>query len=175
VSEFADILAQAQLPETSVGLCLRRDLTGRFRELERRLQTANTVAASLGERAESSVVAEEMEALRKEMADREVTFQIRALPALEWARFTAKLPQRAKDEEPDEFAAKRFYPAIAGLVSRCVVDPVMTVDQVNELVDVLSGGDWNLLSSTVWAINDDREGVPFSVAAYAMTHSEGGL
>lgn len=174
MTSFDDVLAQAALPETSVALCLRRDLTARFRDLERRLASANTVAANLGERAESSVIAEEMEALRKEMAEREVTFHIRALSALEWVRFEARLPQRAKDESPDEFAANRFYPAIAGLVSRCVTDPVMTVEQVGQLVDVLSGADWNLLSGTVWAVNNDREGIPFSVAAYAMIHSEGG-
>lgn len=174
MTTFEDVLKQAALPETSVALCLRRDLAGRFRELERKLQTANTVATSLGERAESSVIAEEMEALRKEMDAHEVTFRIRALKALDWDRVEASLPQRGKDESPADFAAERFYPVIADLVSRCVIDPVMTVEQVGQLVDVLSGADWDLLSGTVWEINNGREGIPFSVAAYAMTHSEGG-
>lgn len=172
--KFEDVIAQAQLPETSVSLCLRRDLTSRFRELESKLRSANTIASSLGERSESSAISEEMEALRKEMSDNEVTFRLRALPALEWSRFKAELPQRGKDESPADFASKRFYPIIAALVSRCCVDPEMTPDQVNQLVDVLSGGDWDALSNAAWTINEDREGVPFSVAAYAATHNSGG-
>jgi hypothetical protein len=173
VTSFDDIIAQAKLPETSVGLCLRRDLTARFRELERKLATANTIAANLGERAEATVIAEEMEALRKEMAEHEIQFQLRALPAVQWRRFMASLPQRGKDEAAEDYASKKFYPRVAELVSRCCVDPVMTPEQVDQLVDVLSGGDWDSLSTAVWGLNDDREGIPFSVAAYAATQTSG--
>lgn len=172
--DFADVIAQAALPETSVALCLRRDLNSQWRDLERKLQTANTETASIAERSEKSIVAEQMEALRKEMAIHEVTFRLRALPALEWNRFEASLPQRNKEETAEDFLTTRFYPRVAELLSRCSVDPAMTPDQVNQLVDVISGGDWNALSTAVWALNDQREGVPFSAAAYAAIQSNDG-
>jgi hypothetical protein len=171
VTDIEAVLAEARLPEDSVSLCLRRDLTSRFRELERQLRTANTKAVSLGERSEAKVIAEQMEELRTEMAGSETTFHLRALPSLEWAAFSATMPQRTKDESVEDFATKRFYPKMAELVSRCCYDPQMTVDQVDRLVDVLAGNQWDELSGAVWSLNADREGVPFSVAAFALMRS----
>lgn len=174
MTSFEEVIAQAALPEDSVDLCLRRDLTSKFRELERRLQTASTEKANLGERSEASVIAEEMEALRREMVAASVTFRMRALPAPEFNRFKLSLPQRGKDESSEDFVSQKFYPRVVELVSRTCFDPVMTTDQVDQLVQVLSNGDWNALQVAAWGVNDDREGVPFSVAAsVAMASSDG--
>jgi hypothetical protein len=172
-ADIEDWLAEASLPEDEVALCLRRDLTGRFRELERRLRTANTTAVSLAEPSEAKVIARQIEELRAEMAKHERVFHLRALRSLEWAAFYASMPQRTKDESVEDFTTKRFYPKMAELVTRCCYDPVMTVDQLNRLVDRLAGSQWNELSGAVWDLNADREGVPFSAAAYAMTASSG--
>jgi len=171
MTAFDTLITQARLPETTVPVCLRGDLVAEFQALERQLQTASTVAPSLGERAPARVIAEQMQALREEMTAAEIPVRLRALPALEWANFAATRPAPRKDDESKDAWLARWFAWMAELVSRCAIDPVMTVEQVGQLVDHLSGVQWDDLSNAAWSLNEQRVKIPFSDAASGLTQA----
>lgn len=167
MTTFDDIVKQAQRPETSVALCLLGNLVAEYRELERKLQTASRVADSLGERSEASVIAERMRDLETQMSDSTVTFRLQAMKARAWSDFKDTRPVKL-DDETEQQLNDRFFDWVCQLVSRCCVDPEMTPDQVAELVDHLSGAQWDELSNAAWRLNAQGVAVPFSVAASAL-------
>jgi hypothetical protein len=168
VTTFEEILAQAKRPRTSVQLCLRGDLTAPYVELEQRLRTASRTSESLGKKSDAVVIAEQMRALEAEMAAASTTFVLEAMHPKAFSDFVATQPERAKDET-DEALGERLFGWAAELVARSVVEPVqMTAEQVGELCDVLSNGQWNELSNAAWALNRQDVAIPSSVAVSAL-------
>lgn len=173
MTEFAELIAGAKRPSTTVPLCLRGDLTAPYRELEQKLATASRTPASLGQKSDAMLIAEQMQALEAEMAAATKTFRLEAMPAKKWSDFHATAPERAEGETDEDWSA-RWFAWITELVARSVVEPVvMTADQVAELCDVLSGGQWDELSETAWRLNSRGVTVPFSVAASVLIPSAG--
>jgi hypothetical protein len=173
VTNIDDVLAQAKLPEDTVPICLRADLAAEYKRLERDLKGASTEAVSLAEPAPAKSIAKRMEELHAQMRAAETPFNLRALPSQEWAELYGRLPKRGKDEPEEEFRRTKSYPWFAELVARTVIDPAMTVDQVGQLVAVISGGQWNTLADACWTLNAEKEQIPFSVAAFALTAASG--
>lgn len=168
---FAEMLAQARRPTASVSLCLRGDLTGPYRDLERQLRTASREAPSLGQRSPALVIAEQMQALEAEMRAAEQAFELMAMPSKKWSDYYGTRPERTKDEA-DEAFKDRWFLWVCELVARSVTGPVvMTAEQVAELCDVLSGGQWDQLSEAAFELNSGQVAVPFSVAASALIPS----
>lgn len=168
-----EILATARRPEDTVPICLRGDLVSAFHELERRLPVAATVAANLGERAEVSVIAEQMQALREEMAEAEVPFLLRALPPKQWTKFHLTHPnEKGKDETPEAFE-ERVYRWTCEAVALTCVEPAMTPEQVDELVPLLSTRQWFDLYQRAITLNTGDVSVPFSEAASELTRRTG--
>jgi hypothetical protein len=169
MATFAEIKARASRPETSVSLCLAGSVLARYRDLEQRLERASTVAPSLGERSEASLLAEQLRDLEAEMSDASHTFVLRAMHPREWADFRLTVPERGEDEDAFKTA---YFAWLAELVSRCCIDPVMTSAEVTELVDDLSGSQWDKLANETWALNADEVTIPFSAAASALIGSD---
>lgn len=169
MTAFADLLAQAQLPETTVPLCLRGDLVARWRELERQLADADTTRPSMAELSQAQVIAEQMQALREQMQASEVTIRLRAMPALEWSRYAGTRPDPPGEGEDREAWRTRWFAWVVELVSRCAIDPEMSAGDVTTLVDRLSGAQWDELSNAAWAVNEGTPKIPFSAAASALT------
>ena len=169
MTKIAEIIARARLPETTVTLCLRGDLLAEWRVLERDLEEAPSVAPSLGEMSPRRAIAERMEAIRGEMTAAEIPVRLRALPAREWSAYAARRPLARTEDEPEDAWRSRWYVWTAGLISHCAIDPEMTVEDVDQLVDVLSGVQWDELSTAAWALNEQRVAIPFSAAASAQT------
>ncbi|GIG63606.1 hypothetical protein Lfu02_79780 [Longispora fulva] len=167
MTEFADILAVAQRPATSVPLCLRGDLVAEFRALERDLEQADRRAPSLAEASPAAVIAARMNALREQMLAATVAFRLEAMPPAAWSDFLATQPAKSKDIDEDAFKAA-WYAWVCQLVAHTCTDPVMTAEQVDQLVPRLSGEQWARLSDTAWSINASEVNVPFSVAASVL-------
>jgi hypothetical protein len=173
VTTFEELLAQAKRPGTSVSLCLRGDLTTPYRELEHRLRTASREAPSLGQRSDAAVIAEQMRALETQMAEATTTFTLEAMHPKAWSDLYNARPQRGKDETDDDWNV-RWFGWVCEVVARTVTGPVkMTAEQVGQLCDVLSGGQWDELSETAWGLNSEKVTVPFSVAASALIPPSG--
>lgn len=168
MTDIAEILARAKLPEDTVTLCVRADLVAEFEQLETRLRTASRVATSLAEPAEATAIARRMEELRAEMVDSQVEFHLRAWPARRFApiRDALKAMQPGKDETEEQWA-DRWHAAICDLVSKAVIEPQMTPEQVAQLADALSDAQWQQLSDAAWNVNSSKLPIPFSVAASA--------
>lgn len=168
-----EILANAELPEGAVTLCLRGSLVGRFEELQHRLQGASTKALSLGEPAEATSIARDMEDLRAQMQPYEVTFRLRALPPFAWEKFHGRLPEPGKTEADQATYDERFHAWVCELVSLVVYEPAMTAEQADELSQKLSGNQWKSLSDKAFVLNANRVDIPFSAAASELTRISG--
>lgn len=156
------VLAAARLPEKTVPLCLAGHLQARFEELERQLKAAQDSPARKLTDVGPQAIAEQMEALRGEMAESVVVFTLRALPSDEWRVLVAKHPS----EDPMlKYNADTLGPA---LVRRSVIDPQVSEEQWARLGKVLSDGQWEQLTDAAWALNRRAVDVPFSLAASQM-------
>lgn len=168
MTTFEELIAQAKRPGTSVSLCLRGDLTVPFRELERQLQTADRTAPSVGQRSDAAVIAERLRALETQMAEATTSFTLEAMHPKAWADLWAGRPMKQADEE-DEAFMERWFAWVCVVIARSVTGPVvMTAEQVAQLCDVLSGGQWDELSNTAFALNGERITIPFSAAASVL-------
>lgn len=178
MTDFKALLAGARLPERTVPICLRGDLTAEFEELERQLADAQrTSAASMEDTATAGGIAERMEELRQEMKAHTYPFRLRAMTRPAWRAFIADHPPRKDDEtgeldERDRYVginSETFYPA---LVRTSVVDPVMTDDEWRLLLDeALTDRQFDALSNAAWELNRRDVDVPFSLAASRMIRS----
>jgi len=171
VTTFDEILTAARRPETTVSLCLRGDLVGPYRELERKLRTASRTQVNLAEPSEASLLAAQMRDIEAQMAAASHTFTLRAMTAHEWSDFLVTRPERDPETKEETFRAA-WFDWTCQLVAVSCVDPQMTAEQVAQLCDVLSGGQWDELSNTAFGLNSREVTVPFSVAASALTQDD---
>ena len=162
MSNFDDIKKLAKLPTATVSLCLAGELVERIALLEQQLADAKP-ATNIGEASPKRVIAEQIAALQEEMRESTVDFHLRAMGARKWSKFWASMPTRG-EKEPDEAWDERVFPFYADLVSRSVTDPVMSVAQVDELVELIHGGAWNRLANHCINLNMGAVDVPNSDA-----------
>lgn len=168
--KIEEILAKAARPETTVSLCLAGPLVAEYERLEHGFRNASTVAMSLGDRAPAAEIAEQMNAVRSQMLEAEVPLLLRALPPRDWDAFASTMPGPAETDEERATFDDRYFLWVCQLVALTCVDPEMNADQVDQLVQQLSGAQWSQLSNAAYGINTKRQAIPFSVAASA-THS----
>lgn len=169
--DFDEILAQAKLPERTVTLCLREDLVAEYERLDTDLRGASRTVPSLGEPSPASVIARQMDAVRQQMLGHQVSFDLRAWPARRFATLRDAMPAKGKDQSAEEFSDV-WHAAICDMVSKMLVRPTATPDQVAALAEKLAESQWRELSNGAWEINAQGQAIPFSVAASAILSSE---
>lgn len=170
MSDIEDILAAAKLRERTVTLCLREDLVAEYEQLDVELRTASRTAPSLGDPAPAAVIARRMDELRQEMLAHQHEFRLRAWPARRFAAVRDGMPKKA-DGQSDEEYAEAWHAAVCDVVSKMLVEPKATPQQVAELADRLTEQQWLALSNAAWDINAAGQAIPFSVAASAILQS----
>lgn len=154
------IIAKARPSERTVSFCLRGDLNAQFEELDRELKEARELERSdhaLGETGRARAIAEQMESVRAEMRDAQVTFRLRALPPKRWVELRA--------EHMNEGGRLNVQTLGVPLVSESMYSPKATVDQLDGLLGVLTGGQWDELVSAAIVVNQGTVDVPFSPLA----------
>lgn len=156
-----EIIAKARPVERTVELCLRGDLSARFEELERQLREARqderAADRSLGDSTGGREIAEEMERIRNEMRESLVTFRLRAMPPKQWTALRGEHMDTNGRLDLQAFGP----PAVAA----SLVSPQVTAAQLDALVAVLSGGQWDELVNTAVVVNQGTVDVPFSQLA----------
>lgn len=169
MTDFDDVLKLASLPSRTVWLCLDGATLEEIENLQRELeQTPKATSVADGRRRE---LTEALAAAQQRMGESTVAFRLRAMPVRGeggWPAFMLTRPLRG-EKEPDEAYEVRAFPWYAELVSRTCIDPVMSLDQVTELVDLLSGAGWNELAGTAMNLNARKVDVPNFDAASAPT------
>ncbi|MFC5744832.1 hypothetical protein [Actinomadura rugatobispora] len=173
MATFEDILKSAKLPEGSVPLCLRGDLQRRHEDLERELQDAQEAdrqGSSLADGGKARKVAEEIQQIEREMREHTHPFAFRALPSREYRDLVAEHPPR-KDDQMDALYGVNMHTFPHTLISKCCIDPPMTVEQVADLCDVLTDGQQMDLFLCPAQLNRERVDIPKSAAASAVLAS----
>lgn len=162
------LLASAKLPERTVPVCIRGDLTAEVERLERQLQARREdTDARLSGDPEARAIAEKIEALRDDMGDATVELTLRALPRREFHRFLADHQPR-DDDAGDRGAGFNRETFHEHLVPACLVDPDLGDEQWTALADTFTAAQWNQLVTVVNQLNLESVSVPFSPASSAI-------
>jgi hypothetical protein len=151
-------MALASLPEETLPLCLAGNLVGELADLQRQRAEAGP-ATSIGERSPGAVLDDQIGELAERMKAATVVFKLRAMDGKKWDAHYAVMPTRAKDETDEDWLPRRFV-WVAQMVALTCVDPVMTGEQVGELVDRLHGLAWDRLSNKCWVLNQGEVEAP---------------
>ena len=158
-----EILDSAKRAEKSVRLCLRGDLVAEFEALEARLADL-TIGVGWGNGDDATAeVAARLTAIRAEMLEDTVTFTFRALRRIAWDELNTKHTGENNLLDVDAFLPE--------LVAACLVDPVMTAADLDELYDVINDGQRIDLGNAAWSVNTEATEVPFSERASVVMRS----
>lgn len=167
--DIEEWLAEAELPERSVSLCLRGSLVAEYERLDAQLRQAAQTAGSLAGNSPAQQIAAQMETLHAQMQDAGRTLRFRALPPRVFSDLRAKQPLEKKPNQTDDEHADAFHAWVCGIVAASCVDPVMTAEQVDRLSQTLSDGLWRQVTAAAWDVNTSAQDIPFSAAASALT------
>jgi hypothetical protein len=166
VLDFDAIKKRASLPTRTVSLCLAGELVEEHAQLELQLAELGP-ATSLAGGTDKRDLAEQILAVEEQMRESTVDFRLRALGAKVWTLFWGSMPTRGEKESDDSWG-ERIFPFYADMVSRCCVEPRMTIDQVTELADLLHSRAWNNLIGGCLGLNMGEIDLPNSAAASAL-------
>ncbi len=98
------------------------------------------------------------------MRDKTVEFHLKALGAKVWSLFWGSMPTRG-EKESDESWGERIFPFYADMVSRCCVEPRLTLEQATELGDLIHTRAWGNLVGGCLGLNMGEIDLPNSAAA----------
>lgn len=173
--DIKTLIGSARRAERSVQLCLRADLTAQMQDLQRQLEAAEKQAAATDSLAGSGVdvrgLAEQIEAVRKEMLGHTATFTMRAVPRRRWTELVAAHPAR-EGHPTDTVLGLNEDSFFEVLLKECTVAPALDDDDWKHLLDdVLSDAQWKTLTNAVWGVNCRDVDVPFSSAASRILSS----
>lgn len=171
--DFEAVKKLATRPVRTVPLYLDGETADEIEQLERRLEEL-PAPTSLGDSARQELAEQIVEAQNR-MRESLVEFKLVAMPVRgpdSWTLFVARQPERA-EKETDDAWQERIYPWYAEMVSRTVVEPAMSVEQVGELCDLLNNGSWMSLVNQCLDVNGRKLDVPNSEAASALTRNSG--
>lgn len=166
MANFDDLIGKARLPEGSVPVCLRGDLAARHEQLERDLAAAQDAdnADSLAAGGQARKIAQEIEQLQDEMREHTHDFVFRGLPSRQYRDLVEQHPPR-KDNATDAVFGADMSTFPVALIAKCCIDPVMTVEQVEQLADVTTEGAQMDMFMCAAGLNRNRVDVPKSVLA----------
>jgi hypothetical protein len=167
--DFTELLAEAKLPERTVRLCLRGDLTGALEQAELALtQALATPQTGLSDDRGIPALRARVEDLQHQVQDKARDFTLRGVTSRQWSDLVAKNPPR-EDHLGDKAMGYNIDTLFDELVALCLVKPALTADQVTQLADHLSAGQWDLLTDAALTVSRRKVDVPFSPAASDST------
>jgi hypothetical protein len=176
MSAVSDLLAQAKLPELVVPVCIRGDLAAEHEQLDEQLTTlrrdldADDLRVGDPRSAELTALAERIQHLEAEMKAATVPFRFRAQNRSKKAAVLLANPPREGDAQDKAFGANRdtYY---AAMIRACLVDPEPASDEeFEQLLDVLSDGQFQELAAAAVNVSGGPVTAPFSRAASAIIH-----
>lgn len=178
MTTFKDKLKAARLPERSVSICLRGDLTADFEAAERELKQAQEAVADSKEGAGVGAIIERIDGLRAEMLEHTEEFRVRAMPSPDFHAFKAAHPPRRDDDGTLNasdiqlgFNVETFFDA---LLKASVISPELDEGDWDALLAVLTDRQYNTLIDAAWFVNRNEVNTPFSSAASLAKRNSGG-
>lgn len=161
-----DLLNSAALPEKTVEVCLRGDLTAEVEDLERQMRDVRTNAQTMAERGTVSALAQRIEELRREMQSSAVVFRLRGLNRAGWTALLRAHPPR-KDDKVDAAMGYNVETFFSALIRACLLEPEVTDEQWERLEALLSSKQYDDLADAALTVSRRKVDVPFSFAASA--------
>jgi hypothetical protein len=169
VPSIEDVLGKIKVPVRAVQVCLDADLQAEHDELTARLEVLRRESrAKMGDSSEAREIAERVTELEHRMRESEVTFKFRGLTKAGLAKLYERFPPPegkalAWDVETGAYA----------LLAACAVEPTMTEDQAQRLLDSVSQGHADRLVGAAWLASTGSTQVPFSARASELTGGTG--
>jgi hypothetical protein len=167
--DFDDVVKRATRATRVVSLYLDGAAQGEIDEKSARL-AALPPPTSLGDDRRRQL-REDIDADRERIRDSRTDFRLAAMPVRgdnSWISLMSRTPIR-REGESDQAWQVRYFPWLAELVAATVIDPVMDVDQVGELCDLLQPGAWQELAGTCLDVNAGKVDVSNFEPASAPT------
>jgi hypothetical protein len=175
-SALDTLLEESKPASATVRLCLRADLQADWERLDAQLlklrqRTSYTLAVEVT--AEERALAERIQALEEQMAAATVELRVEALPRKAWRELMmAHQPREGNAADAGLLVnTDTFFDA---LVAACLVDPVLSQEQLEKLLDKLSSYQFDKLTDAAWGVNRRDVEVPFSSTASHTITSSGG-
>lgn len=158
--DISELLGGAKPREGGVPICLAGDLVGELERLHDELARVGEKWApeSMADADPRLELVQRIEAVREDMRAASVTFRLRALGHRAFSNLVVAHPAPQSDSGV-AYDAATFLPA---LVAACCIEPVMTVEQVGQLLDVVNDGQARELYAAALAINEEPSPLPFS-------------
>jgi hypothetical protein len=148
LTTFEEIKAKSKLATKSVPLCLAGDLQAEFEELQRQQQIHREAQKRGGTLSGSSAELRELDdkiaLIRAEMQEATQVFTLRAMPAKRYSDLKASHGPR-KDHDDDQRLGYNGDTFTVALIQACLIDPALTIPEVEELCDLLTQGQWDKL------------------------------
>jgi hypothetical protein len=160
---FEDVKALARPRETEVRLCLAGDLAAKADHLAAQIELADARPAptSLADVDTRPALAAELAKIHDAMRASEVAFRFRGLGRTAYSDLLAAHAPRPGTDD-GAWNSDTFPHA---LIAMCSVEPVMTVEQVDEISEVLNQRQRNELFNAAWGAQVGETRVPSSRAA----------
>jgi hypothetical protein len=161
---FEDVKARARPRQSQVRLCLAGDLAARADRLAEEIEAAASRPApsSLADVDPRRALEAELDKVHESMRRSEVTFRFQALGRVAYSDLLAAHPPRPGVADDGAWNNDTFPHA---LVAATCLEPVMTVEQVDELAEVLNQRQRNELFNAAWLAQVGETRVPSSRAA----------
>lgn len=155
-------LSAGKRPEADVPICLVGDLAARYQATAEALVEAASDPHRSIEDTRAADLTAELEQLREQMEGATRTFRLRALPPNDYLDLQVAHPPRDGNEVDQRLGCNRdtFLPA---LVKAATVEPVLTDEQWDTLLDKLSSRQWDELWVTAQQLNREDVRPPKSL------------
>jgi predicted transcriptional regulator len=159
-----DVLALARPRQTEVRLCLAGDLAARADRLAEQIEAASArhSPSSLADVDPRTALTAELDEVHAAMRPSEVVFRFQAQGRTAYSDLLAAHPPRPGVADDGSWNNDTYPHA---LIAACCIEPVMTVEQVGELSEVLNHRQRNELFSAAWGAQVGETRVPSSRVA----------
>jgi hypothetical protein len=149
--EIGDILNTVKAATQTVSVCLDGTLSEQIdRCTERWAQLTATAPSTIAPLPEVEAVLEEIRALETQATAATVEFRVQSVGARVWRDLVADHPPPPDDFEAFRWNNETFQPAALAL---CCVDPVMSIEQADELANKLTDKQWQKIITAVLVVN----------------------
>lgn len=166
MSDIKDILAAKQRRTRTVYILLDDGLAAERDRLVVAAAVAEKQDAWINRRPEAPALQERIRELDGLIADSQQAFTFQAMPRKRWM----ELVDEYVDPNDDELMVEGFGPV---MISESSFDPVMSVEDVEQMWAEWSTAETELLYIAAWKVNRESRNVPFTAAGIGTTSTTG--
>lgn len=155
------LLANAQRPIRKLDICTRGDLVDAYETLDARLKALGDVD-QLGGHPDAAPIRAQLEALREQMRDSEITFVIRGLDPREYTKLLAQHPPRDGVAQ-DKAMGFNVDEMVDKLIRLGTEEPELDEEDWENLFGrAINKATYAQLTNAAWSANAIDVSVPFS-------------